>query len=103
MHPYLAFLLLFFLLPLVPLAWLCRRSLVRYRRTLAWSLAFVCLIGGPWDWLSWKTGVWRYDSSPTVGLWLQGLPVEEFAGFYLLGTLLIVTLSLGLLRGRSHV
>jgi lycopene cyclase domain-containing protein len=103
MHPYLLFLLLFFALPLIPLAWLCRRALVRYRRTLAWSLAFVCAIGGPWDWLSSTTGVWRYDSGRTVGLWFQGLPVEEFAGFYLLGTLLIVSVTLSLLRGRDHV
>ena len=103
MRPYLSFLLFFFALPLVPLAWLCRRSLARYRRTVVWSLAFVCAVGGPWDWLSWKTGVWRYDTAGTLGLWFQGLPVEEFVGFYLLGTLLIVTVTLLMLRGRNHV
>ena len=103
MYPYLAFLLLFFVLPLVPLLWFSRRALVRYPRTLAWSLAFVVAVGGPWDWLSWRTGVWRYDSGATLGLWFHGLPVEEFAGFYLLGTLLIAAVTLLLLRGRAHV
>jgi len=103
MYPYLGFLLLFFVLPLIPLAWFCRRELVRYRRTVSWSLVFVCAIGGPWDWLSWKTGVWRYDSGRTIGPWLQGLPAEEFVGFYLLGTLLVVVVTLSLLRGRDHV
>ena len=103
MYPYLAFLAVFFVVPLVPLVWLCRRKLVRYRRTAAWSLAFVCFLGGPWDWLSWRTGVWRYDSGRTVGLWIPGLPAEEFVGFYLLGTLLIVTVSLLLLDRGNHV
>lgn len=103
MYPYLAFLLLFFALPLVPLVWLTRRRLAGCRRTLFWSLAFVVAMGGPWDWLSWKTGVWRYDSGPTLGLWFQGLPVEECVGFYLLGTLLIATVTLALSRGGSRV
>ena len=103
MYPYLAFLLIFFVLPLAPLVWFARRTLVRYPRTLAWSLAFVFALGGPWDWLSWRTGVWRYDSGRTVGIWIHGLPVEEFVGFYLLGTALIVTFTLVVLRGRNHV
>jgi lycopene cyclase domain-containing protein len=103
MYPYLFFLLLFFAVPVLPLAWLCRKDLSRYRWTAFWSLIFVCTIGTVWDWLSWKTGVWRYDSGPTLGPWLGGLPVEEFVGFYLLGTLLIVLVSFLFLRGDRHV
>ncbi len=103
MYPYLGFLLIFFALPLVPLVWLRRRRLIRYRRTLFWSLVFVCCIGGPWDWLSWKTGVWRYDSGKTIGPWFQGLPLEEYFGFYLLGTLLITVVALSFLGRRDHV
>ncbi len=55
MYPYLAFLLLFFALPCVPLAWICRKELARHRKTALWSLFFVCTIGAAWDWLSWKT------------------------------------------------
>jgi lycopene cyclase domain-containing protein len=103
MYPYLAFLALAFAVPLVPLVWLCRRNLAHYRRTALWSLAFVCTIGAVWDLLSWKTGVWRYDSGRTLGPWLGGLPAEEFIGFYLLGTLLIVCVSLLFISRRRHV
>jgi lycopene cyclase domain-containing protein len=103
MYPYLIFLLLFFAVPGLSLAWLCRKSLVRYRRTLLWSLLFVYTVGAVWDWLSWKTGVWRYDSGRTMGSWLGGLPAEEFIGFYLLGTLLIVLVGILFLRGGRHV
>ncbi len=103
MYPYLVFLLLFFALPALPLALVLRRDLARYRITALWSLFFVCSVGAVWDWLSWKTGVWRYDSGQTLGAWLGGLPAEEFIGFYLLGTLLIVLVSLLCLRGGRHV
>ncbi len=103
MYPYLLFLLLFFVVPGVPLAWICRKELARYRTTALWSLFFVCTIGAVWDWLSWKTGVWRYDSGRTLGPWLGGLPAEEFIGFYLLGTLLIFVVSVLILRGGRHV
>lgn len=103
MYPYLVFLFLFFAVPGLPLACLGRRELVKYRTTVLWALSFICTIGAVWDWLSWKTGVWRYDSGRTLGLWLGGLPVEEFIGFYLLGTLFIALVSILLLRGGRHV
>ena len=103
MYPYFAFLALVLAIPLLPLVWLSRKSLVRYRRTVYWSLAFVCTAGALWDLLSWRTGVWRYDSGRTLGPWLAGLPAEEFIGFYLLGTLLIVCVSLLFLSRRRHV
>lgn len=103
MYPYLVFLLLFFALPALPLAWFCRKNLVRYRSTALWTLIFVCTVGAIWDWFSWKTGVWRYDSGRTLGPWLWGLPAEEFIGFYFLGTLLIILVSFLFLRGGRHV
>ena len=89
MYVYLIFLLAFFLVPLLAVVWIVGRDLIRYQRTLLWCLGFVYTIGWLWDWLSVRTGVWRYDSAETVGLWVGGLPVEEFVGFYVLGTLLI--------------
>lgn len=94
MPVYLAFLLGLVALPAVVIAVAARRSLWQHRRTFAWSLAFVVTAGGAWDWLSWRTGVWRYDTAPTLGIWLSGLPIEEFLGFYVFGTLLIVCTAL---------
>ena len=88
--------------PAAVVAVAARRPLWRYRRTVLWSLGFVVSAGGAWDWLSWRTGVWRYDSVPTLGIWLSGLPIEEFVGFYFFGTLLIVgTALLAMTRGGA--
>ena len=103
MYPYALFLLIFFGLPALLLGWRVRREILRYRRTALWLLCFVCTAGSVWDWLSWRTGLWRYDAAPTLGLWIGGLPVEEFLGFYLLSTALMVCVVLAVLRRTRHV
>jgi len=95
------FLLVFFVVPALALGWVLRVEMARYRRTIVWCLAFVYTIGAGWDWLSVRTGVWRYDSAPTLGVWIAGLPIEELVGFYVFGTLLIVGVAL-LALGRSR-
>ncbi len=98
MYPYLVFLLLFFGVPALALSWLVRREIVRYRRTGLWLLFFVYAAGFFWDWLSWRTRLWRYDTAPTLGLWIGGLPLEEFVGFYILGAALMFFVILAVLR-----
>jgi lycopene cyclase domain-containing protein len=100
---YLIYLLIFFAIPVGILGWLVRKDLSRYKRTILWCLVFIYTLGWVWDWLSVKTGVWRYDSAETVGLWLDGLPVEEFVGFYLLGAFLFITVFLAIRRTLKHV
>ncbi|MFQ5753784.1 MAG: lycopene cyclase domain-containing protein [bacterium] len=98
MYVYLNFLLIFFGLPVLLIGWLRRKELFKYKRTLFWCFLFVYTIGWFWDWLSYKTGVWWYNSAKTLGIWLNGLSVEEFVGFYILGTLLIVSIILTILK-----
>lgn len=93
MYVYLLYLLIFFAVPVIILGWVQRKELVRYRRTVFWCLLFVYTVGWFWDWLAFRTGVWRYDSAETVGIWVDGIPVEEFIGFYILGTLLLVNVT----------
>ena len=103
MYPYLVFLLIFFGAPTLLLAWRMRREIVRYRRTALWLLPFVFTAGWFWDWLSWRTGLWRYDTAPTLSWWIAGLPVEEFLGFYVLGTAFMFLVVLAVLRRTRHV
>lgn len=103
MPVYALFLVIFFALPALALGWLVRAELRRYRRTMVWCLAFVFTIGAGWDWLSVRTGVWRYDSSATLGVWIDGLPIEEFVGFYVVGTMLIAAVVLLALKISKHV
>lgn len=98
MYPYLTFLLVFFLAPTLVLGWYVRRDIVRYRRTGVWILFFVYAAGFFWDWLSWRTALWRYDTAPTLGLWIGGLPVEEYVGFYVLSSALMFVVTLVVLR-----
>jgi len=103
MPVYLIYLLVLFLPPVLVLGWVVRDQWKHARRTLLWSLVFIATIGLGWDWISVRTGVWRYDSAPTVGIWLCGLPIEEFVGFYGLGTLLLVEVSLLFGERKHHV
>ena len=103
MPVYLIYLLVFFVLPVLVLAWPLRDVIGKYKRTIAWSLLFIYTIGFVWDWLCVRTGVWRYDSAETLGIWFVGLTVEEFVGFYVFGTLLIVGVVLLFLRRAKHV
>ncbi len=103
MPVYAIFLLSFFVVPVLVLAWVLRAAIRRYPRTILWSLAFVYVIGLPWDWLSVRTGVWRYDTAPTLGVWFDGLPIEELAGFYVFGTLFVVLAVLAALRRSPRV
>jgi lycopene cyclase domain-containing protein len=103
MYPYFMFLSIFFGVPVLLLAWFNRRRIARYRRTGLWLLLFVCTAGWFWDWLSWRTGLWRYDTAPTLGLWISGLPVEEFVGFYLLGTAFMFLVVVAALRRTTSV
>ncbi len=97
-YPYLVFLLVFFGAPAAVLAFRLRREIARHWRTGLWLLLPVCTAGLFWDWLSWRTGLWRYDTAPTLGLWIGGLPVEEFAGFYILGSAFMFLVTLAVLR-----
>ncbi len=103
MPVYLVYLLAFFAPPVLALAWLLRREARRFPRTILWSLLFVYALGLPWDVLSTRTGVWRYDVAPTVGIWLDRLPIEEFVGFNVLAVLLIDAAVLLALKGWRHV
>jgi lycopene cyclase domain-containing protein len=103
MPVYSLFLLIFFAVPGAILAMLLRRELVNYKRTILWCYVFVYTAGLLWDWLSHKTGLWRYDSAKVIGIWLDGLPVEEFVGFYLLGTFLIIGITLVIRKRVKNV
>lgn len=90
MPQYLLFQLIFFAFPLSIVLFVTKGRIFRYKRTLFWIFVVVYTAGLFWDWLSVRTGVWTYDVGNTLGVWIWGLPVEEFLGFYTVGILLIV-------------
>ncbi|MFC1557014.1 lycopene cyclase domain-containing protein [candidate division KSB1 bacterium] len=103
MYVYLNFLLIFFVVPVIILGFLLRNEIRKYSKTILWCLFFVYTLGLLWDWLSVRTGIWRYDSAPSLGLWIDGLPVEEYIGFYVFGTLFICGTVLNLRKKSTNV
>ena len=91
---YLIYLAVFFALPAAILWAVYKKEFSKYKKTILWSLFFVFTLGWFWDWMSYKTEVWKYDSAKTAGVWISGIPIEEFIGFYLFGTLLILSVIL---------
>ena len=75
---YIAWLALFVALPLLALAALARRALWRRRRALGWALAGALAGGWAWDALAVRLGAWYYDPANILGVWLGGLPIEEW-------------------------
>ena len=75
---YITWLALFVGLPLLALAALARRALWRRRRALGWVLAGALVGGWAWDALAVRLGAWYYDPANILGVWLGGLPIEEW-------------------------
>jgi len=76
-YTYLAWLFCFIGLPLLALLrW--RQHLWQQRRALAWTTLGSLVGGWAWDALAVRVGLWHYDPTHIAGLWLIGLPLEEW-------------------------
>ncbi len=83
---YLIWLLLFIVVPLgILLIW--RKALWRQRRALAWVTLGSLLGGWIWDALAVRFALWHYDSAHILGVWILGLPLEEW--LWIAGTTLL--------------
>ena len=87
MYSYPIWLLLFLILPLLLLWGFKFQTLAKYK----WVLALVvigCLgISVPWDIMSVNDRIWYFSEPHIVGIWLLGLPIEEYFYIALLGLL----------------
>jgi len=91
---YLVWLAVFIGIPLLVLMrW--RRWFAPRRRALLWLVVGSLVGGWLWDALSVRWGIWFYAPSNIFGLWLIGLPIEEWlwiAGITLMFALLTIVL-----------
>jgi lycopene beta-cyclase len=98
---YLTWLALFIELPLLILAIVGRRQLWRRRGALAWMLLGALILGGAWDRLAVVAAIWYYHAANISGVWLGGLPLEEW--LWISGTsLLFGGLTVLIHERRSH-
>jgi lycopene cyclase domain-containing protein len=79
MTSYIRFLLIFIWLPLALLWFAKGRLFWQYRKTIALVVLATFVFGVPWDTLSVISGLWWYNASPTLGIWIgPWLPLEEY-------------------------
>jgi len=98
MYIYLILLAIFFILPILFLWTYFLRIIKNYKHVFILVITSTFIFGVPWDILSVRTGLWRYDSSPTLGIWFfgshqVGLPLEEIM-FTFLCPLLVTTFAI---------
>lgn len=78
MRAYPLWLLLFLILPL-GLIWTFQfRTLMRYRWPLLLTGIGCLAIAVPWDMLAVKDHIWYFSEPYILGVWLFGLPIEEY-------------------------
>jgi lycopene cyclase domain-containing protein len=83
---------------LAPILLLLLRWRARFwprRRALGWVLLGALVGGWAWDWASVNLGIWRFAPANILGLWLGGLPLEEWlwiVGVTLMFSLLTIVL-----------
>ncbi len=99
-YTYLVWLFCFIGLPLlILLRW--RPQLWQQRRALAW-VTLGSLVGGwAWDALAVRVGLWHYDPARIAGLWLIGLPLEEW--LWIVGVTLLFGSTTVILAERMGV
>jgi lycopene cyclase domain-containing protein len=102
---YYNFLLVFLVVPITLILLVSRRLFRKeHFRALGVLYLIVMVYTAPWDNYAVYQGIWSFDRSRTLGLFIKHLPVEEYAFFLLQTTLvgLVMILMLERRRARSH-
>lgn len=96
-YRYLAWLTVFFALP-VTVLWLRYTSTVRrYLPVIGFAAAGSAFIAIPWDILALHDGVWVFNDAALLGVKLYGIPVDEL-GWFALYPMLVATVTVLLYR-----
>ena len=96
MYEYLLWLLIFIIFPLVVLCILRFKVLKKYKSAHVFVVVGSILCSAPWDYVSIKMGIWHFTEPQIIGVWLLGLPLEEWffiifvSLFYCTGTVLFI-------------
>ncbi|MCW5882979.1 MAG: lycopene cyclase domain-containing protein [Anaerolineae bacterium] len=77
-YAYLIWLVVCVGLPLGLLWVRCYPLLARHRWALGWTTLGGLVLGWLWNASAVRVGIWYYTRPETVGVWLLGLPIEEW-------------------------
>ena len=87
MYSYRLWLLIFLTLPL-GLIWCFRfQRLMQYRLVLTLTSLGCLALAVPWDILAVKDHIWYFSEPYILGVWMLGLPIEEYVYILFVGLL----------------
>jgi 15-cis-phytoene synthase/lycopene beta-cyclase len=69
------------------------KYLLHYKKTLVYCVLSALIFSLPWDYWAIKTNVWFFPAEKIVGVWMFGVPLEEYL-FIIFATLEICILTL---------
>lgn len=91
-YSYLLWLLFFGVVPLAVLWFLHAGELKRHIRIIFLAPIGSLIFSFPWDYISIHERIWYFQTPYIAGLWIFGLPIEEYL-FIVLITLLFASIS----------
>ncbi len=98
---YIYWLIIFIWLPLIILWVFNWNYLVKYKGTIFSCFVWSIIFSVPWDLWAVYTQIWIYPKAGILGVWVLGLPIEEY--FFILTTpTLIATVTL-LIKKRIEI
>lgn len=69
------------------------KYLYKYIKAVFYCVIFSLLFSVPWDYWAIKSRIWLFHPDTNLGIWIGGLPVEEYF-FIVFVTILISTIAL---------
>ena len=100
-YAYIIWLSCFVALPFVALWLFFGHTLCRHTKTIALAPLGALVFSVPWDIISVREHIWDFRTPFLMGVWLFGLPVEEYL-FIILVTLLFATICALLWKRFGH-
>ncbi len=98
---YIYWLSIFVWLPIVVL-WVTNwKYLSKYRKTFLYCIIWALVFSIPWDIWAVKAQIWNFPQDTNVGIWVSGLPLEEYL-FMIFVTVLISTVAMLLRKRLAH-
>lgn len=93
MKPYILWLAIFGILPNALIGIANFRKLAPFKKVFVKALLGSSLIYLPWDNLAIKNRVWFFPDNSILGIWILGIPLEEW-GFLIFMIILFTSLTL---------
>lgn len=95
---YIFWLTIFIWIPIVLMLVIDYKYFLRYKKTLFYCSLSALVFSLPWDFWAIKTHVWYFSADKILGLWILGIPIEEyfFIIFIIFATVEVCLLTLTL-------